>query len=90
MDDEGQPKIPRGPAYRWDHRRSGEFLADVWIKYTGKGLTRHNGNLDEDGPFRAFMAAALQAVDRDFSGKKLARQIHEARQERKRNDARAS
>jgi hypothetical protein len=88
LEAEGQPAISRGPAYRGDMLLGGEKLADLWTKYTGKGLSRHNRDLEgtkrDDGPFPTFLRAALKAVDPYFEATLLARHIHESRREGKR------
>lgn len=91
LDDE-KPPVPRpGPAYRWGYRTCGECLLDVWIEYTERGTSRHNRPLDsettrDDGPFPTYMRTVIQAIDPEFRGVKLAREIHEMRRARKRAD----
>jgi hypothetical protein len=86
LEAEGQPAISRGPAYRGDMLFGGEKLADLWTKYTGKGLSRHNRDMEgmnrDDGPFPTFLRTTLKVIDPSFQATKLARQIHEDRRER--------
>jgi hypothetical protein len=84
MDAEGTPETSPGRGYRWAHRRAGEALADVWKKYTGRGLWY--GRESDGGPFPRYLQAAIGAVDPRFQGTRMAREIHRMRQERKRVD----
>jgi hypothetical protein len=61
----------------------GAGLADIWIKYTGKGLSHNNRDWDagsqRGGPWPAFLRASLKVIDPYFEANKLARQIYESR-----------
>lgn len=86
LDVEGQPSLSPGTASRRDLRTGGERLADVWEKFTGKGLSRHNRDGRDDGPFPTYLKTALQTIESTLRGAKLARTIHEARREGRRVD----
>lgn len=79
-----------GPAFRGDHLAAGVELTDVWDRFTGRGLSRHNRPRDptdtarDDGPFPTFLAAAIGALDPTMtSGVRLARGIQKVRQRQK-------
>jgi hypothetical protein len=88
--DEKQPQRRRlknkpGPAYRWDLRTAGEFLADAWVRHTDRSLVPHPRR-GTGGPFAKFLRAALQVIEPRVSATKLAREIYDSRRQRKRLD----
>ena len=88
-------KSPRGRAGLEAHRAAGWKLAEVWKKFTGRGLSRHNRPVGEemnrdDGPFPMFLRTAIQVVDPRFQGIALAREIQKVLREQDRVDRLAS
>lgn len=64
-------------------------LLEIWSEFTGRGTSRTNRSGFEENPFGDFVEAAGKLIFKDFKGRHYARQIHEARQEVRRERRRA-